>query len=98
VVDYKTQKFEDVLHGYDAVLGTVGGDELEKAVQIVQPGSKLVSLVGPPDAAFAQGRGMNFLMKFVFSLLSRKIIGLAKKRNASYSFLFVRPMAANSQR
>jgi NADPH:quinone reductase-like Zn-dependent oxidoreductase len=34
---------------------------------------------------------MNFLMKFVFGLLSRKIIRLAKKRRARYSFLFVRP-------
>ena len=34
---------------------------------------------------------MNFLMRFVFGLLSRKTIRLAKKRDASYSFLFVRP-------
>ncbi|NVM77223.1 NADPH:quinone reductase-like Zn-dependent oxidoreductase [Duganella sp. SG902] len=91
VVDYKTQEFEKTLRGYDAVLGTVGGDGLEKAMQIVKPGSSLVSLVGPPDAAFARARGMNFLMKFVFGLLSRKIIRLAQKRSARYSFMFVRP-------
>ena len=91
VIDYKKEKFDEVLHGYDAVLGTIRGPELEKAIQIVQPGSKVISLVGPPDAAFARGRGMNFLMKFVFSLLSRKIIGLAKQHDASYSFMFVRP-------
>lgn len=34
---------------------------------------------------------MNFIMKFVFGLLSRKIIRLAKERRSSYSFLFVRP-------
>jgi hypothetical protein len=34
---------------------------------------------------------MNFLMKFVFGLLSGKIIRLAKRRKASYSYLFVRP-------
>lgn len=91
VIDYKKQEFEEVLHGYDTVLGTIRGEGLEKTLQIVQSGSKVVSLVGPPDAAFARARGMNFLMKFVFGLLSRKIIGLAKKRDASYSFLFVRP-------
>jgi NADPH:quinone reductase-like Zn-dependent oxidoreductase len=94
VVDYKKQEFEDVLRGYDAVLGTVRGDGLEKAVQIVGPGSKVVSLVGPPDADFARGRGMNFFLKFVMGLLSRKIRGLAEKRGASYSFLFVRPDGA----
>ncbi len=91
VIDYKKQSFEDVLHGYNAVLGTLRGDELEKAIGIVNPGSTIVSLVGPPDAAFARSRGMNVLMQFVFALLSRKTIGLAKKRQASYGFLFVRP-------
>ncbi len=31
------------------------------------------------------------LMRFVFGLLSRKIIGSASKRRVEYSFLFVRP-------
>jgi NADPH:quinone reductase-like Zn-dependent oxidoreductase len=91
VIDYKKQDFEKVLRGYDAVLGTIRGDGLEKALQIVKPGSNVVSLIGPPDAAFARARGMNFVMKFVFGLLSRKIIRLAKKRDASYSFMFMRP-------
>lgn len=91
VIDYKKQEFDDVLHGYDAVLGTIRGDGLEKALRIVKSGSQVVSLVGPPDTAFAQARGMNFFMKFMFGLLSRKIISLAKKQDARYSFLFVRP-------
>jgi NADPH:quinone reductase-like Zn-dependent oxidoreductase len=91
VIDYKKQQFEEVLRDYDVVLATLRGGELEKSVQVVRPGSKIVSLVGPPDAAFARKRGMNFLMKFVFGLLSAKIIRLAKRREASYSFLFVRP-------
>ncbi|NHZ91071.1 zinc-binding dehydrogenase [Massilia sp. CCM 8733] len=90
VVDYKEQEFEQVLHGYDAVLGTIKEDGLEKALRIVKPGSAVVSLIGPPDAAFARRRGMNVLLRFVFSLLSRKIIGLAKRRDAQYCFLFVR--------
>ncbi len=91
VIDYKKQEFELSLRGYDAVLGTLRGDELEKAMKIVKPGSTVVSLIGPPDAAFARARGMNFLMKFVFGLLSSKIIRMAKKRESRYSFMFVRP-------
>src|SRR5206468_8410328 len=60
VVDYKKQQFEDVLRGYDAVLGTVRGDVIEKSLLVLKPGSSVVSLVGPPDAAFARARGMNF--------------------------------------
>jgi NADPH:quinone reductase-like Zn-dependent oxidoreductase len=91
VVDYKKEEFEEVLSGYDAILGTLRGDALAKSLRIVKPGGTVVSLIGPPDAAFARARGMNFLMRLVFGLLSRKIIRLAKKHDASYSFLFVRP-------
>jgi NADPH:quinone reductase-like Zn-dependent oxidoreductase len=91
IVDYKEDAFEDVLRGYDLVLGTLRGDEIEKSLQILKPGSSVISLVGPPDAAFARARGMNFVMKFLFGLLSSKIIRQAKKRAAKYSFLFVRP-------
>lgn len=91
VVDYKKQEFEDVLRDYDAVLGTVRGDALEKALQILKPKSTVVSLVGPPDAAFARARGMNFLMVGLFGILSRKIIRNARKRGAAYSFLFAHP-------
>jgi len=91
VIDYKKQQFEEQLRDYDVVLGTLRGGELEKSLQVVRPGSQIVSLIGPPDAAFAQQRGMNFLMKLVFGMLSVKLIRKAKQREASYSFLFVHP-------
>jgi NADPH:quinone reductase-like Zn-dependent oxidoreductase len=91
VVDYKKQNFEDVLQEYDVVLGTVRGDGIEKSLHILKPKSSVVSLIGPPDAAFARARGMNFLMKFIFGLISSKIIRHAKKRGVEYSFLFVKP-------
>jgi NADPH:quinone reductase-like Zn-dependent oxidoreductase len=91
VIDYKKQEFEEVLRDYDAVLGTVKGDSIKKSLGILKPRSRVVSLVGPPDAAFARARGMNFLMKFVFGLLSHKIICRAKKRDVEYSFLFAHP-------
>ncbi|WP_038907774.1 NADP-dependent oxidoreductase [Dickeya oryzae] len=94
VVDYKKQEFENVLSGYDIVLGTVRGDAIEKSTQILKPGGKIISLIGPLDAAFAQARGLNFLLRFVFGLMSRKIIRLTKKRSLSYSFLFVKPDGA----
>nr|WP_294839216.1 NADP-dependent oxidoreductase [uncultured Methylotenera sp.] len=91
VIDYKKQEFEDVLQDYDVVLGTIRGDGIEKSLQILKPKSSVVSLIGPPDAAFARARGMNFLMKFIFGLISGKIIRQARKRGAEYSFLFLQP-------
>ncbi|SDN54139.1 NADP-dependent oxidoreductase [Polaromonas sp. JS666] len=91
VVDYKKEEFENVLRGYDAVLGTVRGDALEKAVGILKPRGTMVSLVGPLDAAFARARGLNFVLAFVFGMMSRKIKRLAKKQDVTYSFLFAHP-------
>lgn len=91
VIDYNKQQFETVLRDYDAVLGTIRGDAIEKSLGILRRESAVVSLVGPPDAAFARARGMNVFMVFLFGLLSRKIIRGAGKRGAEYSFLFVHP-------
>lgn len=91
IVDYKKQDFEQVLSGYDAVLATTRGDAVEKSIGILKPGSRIVSLTGPLDAAFARARRLNFVLTFVFGLMSRRILRLAKKRGVDYSFLFVRP-------
>ncbi|OJT39403.1 NADP-dependent oxidoreductase [Serratia plymuthica] len=91
VVDYKKQEFDNVLSGYDIVLGTIRGDAIEKSTKILKPGGTIVSLIGPLDAAFARVRRLNFFLTFVFGLMSRKIMRLSKKRGITYSFLFVRP-------
>jgi len=94
IIDYRKQQFEKELRSYDMVLGTLKGDTIEKSVDILKPGGKIVSLIGPLDAAFAGARRLNFILKFVFGLMSRKIMRLAARRNISYSFLFVRPDGA----
>lgn len=91
VIDYKKQAFEQELRGYDMALGTLKGEEIEKAIGILQPSGKIVSLVGPLDAAFARARKLNVILKFVFGLMSRKVMRLAARREVAYSFLFVRP-------
>ena len=51
-----------------------GGDvAIEKAIDILKPGSKIISLTGPLDAAFARARGLNVLLRLLFGLMSRKI-------------------------
>lgn len=94
VIDYKKQAFEKVLRGYDLVLGTIRGDAIEKSVDILKPGGKIVSLVGPLDKPFARARRLNVFLVFVFGLMSRKIVRLARKKDVEYSFLFARPEGA----
>lgn len=91
VIDYKKQAFETVLSDYDLVLGTLRGDVIEKSVDVLKPGGKILSLVGPLDKAFARTRELNSLLGFIFGLMSRKIMRLTRSRKVTYSFLFVRP-------
>ncbi|MDE8741960.1 NADP-dependent oxidoreductase [Pectobacterium polaris] len=94
VIDYKKQDFENVLSGYDIVLGTLRGDAIEKSINTLKPGGIIVSLIGPLDAAFARARRVNFFLTFVFWLMSRKIMRLSKKWGTAYTFHFVRPDGA----
>ena len=94
VIDYRKQAFDKELRGYDMALGTLRDDEIDKAIGVLKPGGKMVSLVGPLDAAFAVTRRLNFVLKFVFGLMSRKVKQLAARHDVAYSFLFVRPDGA----
>lgn len=89
MIDYKRQEFDEVLSDYDVVLGTVRGDAIDKSLRILKPNSTVVSLIGPPDAAFARVRGMKFLMEFLFGLLSRGIIrrGLSASERGPEAYL-----------
>ena len=51
VIDYRSQKFEDVVKNVDLVLNTADADTNARSIGVVRPGGTLVSIVGPPDAA-----------------------------------------------
>lgn len=91
VVDYKKQDFQDVLQGYDVVLGTLRGDEIKKSLRILKPNGIVVSLTGPLDAEFGRARAMGGLFVFLFRLMSFWIMRQARKLHVRYSFLFVHP-------
>ena len=51
VIDYRSQKFEDVVKNVDLVLNTVDADTNARSIGVVREGGVLVSIVGPPNAA-----------------------------------------------
>ncbi len=91
VIDYKTQKFEEVLNGYDLIFHTVDGEPTERGLNILKPGGHLLSIVGPPDAKFARSVGLNLLLQWVCGLLAWKINRLSGKVGVHYTFVFVAP-------
>jgi NADPH:quinone reductase-like Zn-dependent oxidoreductase len=50
-IDYRAQKFEDVMKNVDLVLNTANAETNARSIGIVREGGTLVSVVGPADAA-----------------------------------------------
>jgi len=97
VIDFTTTDFADVLSGYDVVLDSLGPASLEKSLTVLKPGGLAISVVGPPDAAFATQLGMP-LFKPVMAALSRKVRSRAKKLGVRYSFFFVKANGAQLEK
>jgi NADPH:quinone reductase-like Zn-dependent oxidoreductase len=56
VIDYKTQRFDEVLRDYDFVLDALGGEERERSLRILKPGGHLATMVGGfPEEAEKRG-------------------------------------------
>ncbi|MFJ2213378.1 NADP-dependent oxidoreductase [Streptomyces sp. NPDC101062] len=90
VIDYTQRDFATVLDGYDVVLDTLGGETLKKSVRVLKPGGKIISVAGPPDAAFARELGANALLRLAMSALSFTTRRRAGRRDVTYSFLFMK--------
>lgn len=58
VIDYKTSDFATILHDYDAVFDTVGGDDFTKSLAILKEGGTAVSMTAQADEATARSRSI----------------------------------------
>jgi NADPH:quinone reductase-like Zn-dependent oxidoreductase len=97
VIDYTQRDFAEVLAGYDVVLDSLGGTNLEKSLTVLKRGGLAISVVGPPDPAFASQLGQPVL-KPVMALLSRKTAKQARRLGVRYSFFFMRADGAQLKR
>jgi NADPH:quinone reductase-like Zn-dependent oxidoreductase len=79
-----------VLSGYDVVLNSLDKDTLEKSLDVLKPGGKLISISGPPDVAFARDNGLSWALQQLMRLLSFGIRRKARRHGVSYSFVFMR--------
>ncbi|PYM83131.1 MAG: NADPH:quinone oxidoreductase [Candidatus Rokuibacteriota bacterium] len=90
VIDYSKNDFATILRDYDVVVNSLGGEVLEKSLQGLKPGGKLISISGPPDPGFAKDIGASWILRQVIRLLSYRIRKKAKRHRVSYSFLFMK--------
>jgi alcohol dehydrogenase len=90
VIDYKTQKFEEVLKNVDIVFDTLGGEALYKSFQVLRPGGWVVSISGDPDEHLAEDMHLNFFKREILRFVGRKANKLAAKARAHYRFIFMK--------
>lgn len=64
VIDYKTQRFEDVLSGYDAVFDTVGGETYTRSFKVLKKSGIIVSMLEQPNQELMKQYGVTAISQF----------------------------------
>ena len=94
IINYKMEAFEQQLQDYDAVLDTLGGDNLIKSFKVVKKGGKVLSVSGVPDRRIAVKFGLGLVPTVLLTLASSYITATSYYYGVDYEFLF---MEANGQ-
>lgn len=81
-IDYKNQKFEDMLHNYDAVFDTVGSETYIRSFKVLRKGAIIVSMLEQPPSDLIKQYGVNAIGQLtqVNSERLSKLAELADKR------------------
>ncbi|HZA62019.1 MAG TPA: NADP-dependent oxidoreductase [Nitrososphaeraceae archaeon] len=64
VIDYKTQTFEDLLHDYDAVFDTVGGETYKRSFRVLKKGGIIVSMLEQPNSGLMNQYDIKAIFRF----------------------------------
>ncbi len=91
VIDYKMQKFDELLTDYDLVFDTLGGDTQHLSFSVLKPGGTLVTIAGIPTAEFGREWGVNPFIRFAMGWKNRLSSKLAQARGAKFTYLFMHP-------
>jgi alcohol dehydrogenase len=64
VIDYKTQNFEDMLHDYNSVFDTVGGETYKRSFKVLKKGGIIVSMLEQPNPQLMDQHGVKAIFQF----------------------------------
>jgi alcohol dehydrogenase len=65
VIDYKSQNFEDLLHDYDVVFDTVGGETYRRSFKVLKKGRGIiVSMLEQPNTELMDQYGIKAIFQF----------------------------------
>jgi alcohol dehydrogenase len=64
VIDYKSQNFEDLLHDYDSVFDTVGGQTYKRSFKVLKKGGIIVSMLEQPNSELMDRHDVKAIFQF----------------------------------
>jgi NADPH:quinone reductase-like Zn-dependent oxidoreductase len=64
VIDYKKQSFEDLIHDFDAVYDTVGGETYTRSYKVLKKGGIIVSMLEQPNSELMRRHGVKAIGQF----------------------------------
>lgn len=76
-IDYNSQKFEDLLHDYDAVFDTIGGDTYKRSFKVLKKGGTIISMLEQPNSDLIQQYGVKATFQFT-QVNRQRLIKLAQ--------------------
>jgi alcohol dehydrogenase len=92
VINYREQKFKDVLSDYDAAFDLTGGQDLRDSFAILKRGATTVSIAGLPAPANARADfGAGPLVAAALWVAGTGIRRQARRQGVGYRFLFMHP-------
>jgi alcohol dehydrogenase len=91
VIDYRKQKFNEMLSDYDSAFVTTGGRDLTDSFDILKPGAKAVSVTSIDPTTARDDVGMGRLLTAAVWVANTKIRGKSRRRGVSYRSLFMHP-------
>jgi alcohol dehydrogenase len=80
-MDYRRQSFEDLMHDYDAVYDTVGGETYTKSYRVLKKGGVIVSMLEQPNSELMKRYGVKAVGQFTQATSERlnKLTELVEK-------------------
>jgi alcohol dehydrogenase len=91
VVDYRKQKFKEVLSDYDSAFDTTGGRDLMDVFDILKPGAKATSVTSIDPTTARDDVGLGRLLTAAVWAANTKIRRKSRRRGVSYRSLFMHP-------
>jgi NADPH:quinone reductase-like Zn-dependent oxidoreductase len=90
VIDYRRERFDELLSGFDVVLDSQGEDSVRRSLSVLKPGGLVIGISGPPTPTFAREAGLPLPVRLVTRGLSWKVRRAARRLGVRYRFLFMR--------